>query len=62
MEPPNLGYANAPLFPSTVFPTLNPLPPVKYEPPPEAKVGEAPDEILAVVALLGLLRLFSRQR
>jgi len=62
IEPSSVGLANAPLFLSPVFPTLSPLPQVKFESPPEAKKGEAPDEFLTLVVLVGLMRLFSRER
>jgi hypothetical protein len=53
--------ATAAVFPSTLFPTLTLSPPVKYEAAPEARKGETPDEFLTLVALLGLLKLFSRR-
>ena len=55
--------ATAAVFPSTLFPTLTLLsPPTKYETTPESRKGETPDEFLTLVALLGLLRLFSERR
>jgi uncharacterized protein (DUF58 family) len=53
--------ATAAVFPSTLFPTLTLSPPVKYEATPEAKKAETPDEFLTLVALLGLLKLFSKR-
>jgi hypothetical protein len=53
--------ATQPIFPSTLFPTLTLSPPVKYEATQEAKKGETQDEFITLVALLGLLKLFSKR-
>ena len=59
-EPPPTS-ATAAVFPSTLFPSLTPSPPLRYEATPESRKGEAPDEFLTLVALLGLLKLFSKR-
>ena len=53
--------ATAAVFPSTLFPAQTLSPPLKYEATPEARKGEPPDEFLTLVALLGLLRIFSKR-
>jgi hypothetical protein len=53
--------AGGSLFPSPILPTLNPLPVVRSEVPSEKK-EESRDEFLTLVAILGLVTLFSRRR
>ncbi len=53
--------AGGALFPSPILPTLNPIPAVRSEATSEKK-EESRDEFLTLVAILGLLTLFSRRR
>ncbi len=53
--------ATSAVFPSTLFPVQTLSPPLKYEATPEARKGETPDEFLTLVALLGILRIFSKR-
>jgi len=54
--------ATAAVFPFALFPSQALSPPLRYEATPESRKGEPPDEFLTLVALLGLLRLFSERR
>jgi len=53
--------ATAAVFPSTLFPAQTLSPPLRFEATPEARKGETPDEFLTLVALLGILRIFSKR-
>ena len=58
---PGRTLAVGPLFPSPILPALNPLPAAKHEVTQEKSV-ESRDEFLTLVALLGLISLFSKRR